>query len=146
MPIVKLTAADAMQTKTAPSAIYRCEVSKIEGPKKSSSGKSFTYFLDVSITDGEYTNKTRTLCFNTETKSASLLGDQQFFPVAYFHLLNAAIEGKMEPDEVDLELDTDNLLHAPFDAQWNVQTVDGRLVNTIDAFYPAGYGQSAPGF
>jgi hypothetical protein len=146
MPIIKLTAADAMQTKVAPAAIYKCEISKIEGPKKSSSGKSYTYFVDIRITDGEYENKTRTLCFNTESSSPSLLGEMQFFPVAYFHQVLAATEGKLEADVTDIDLDTDSLLHAPFDAQWNVQTVDGRLINTIDAFYPAGYGANAPGF
>ena len=146
MPIIKLTAADAMQTKTIPAAIYKCEVSKIEGPKKSSSGKSFTYFVDVRITDGEYANKTRTICFNTESNSPSLLGEMQFFPVAYFHQLNAAIEGKLEVEVADLDLDTDSLLHAPFDAQWNTEIADGRPINTIGTFYPAGYGENAPGF
>jgi hypothetical protein len=147
MPIIKFTAADALQTKVIPAKIYQCQITKIDGPKKSTSGKSYGYYVDIEVTeDGPYQHKTRTLCFNTEMNSPSLLGDMQFFPDSYLLIVNAAIEGKLGVDVVDFQLDTDSLLNAPFDAQWNVQTVEGRLINTVDAFYPAGYGEKVPAF
>jgi hypothetical protein len=146
MPIIHFTAADAMSLRTIPGGIYPSEVTSIDGPKKSSTLKSFNYFADIQITDGPYKGKARTICFNTGSASPSLLGEMQFFPDKYLLLLIAAIEGKHEPEMIDKALDIEALLHKPFDASWGTNTVDGRLINTIDGFHPAGYAKEAPAF
>lgn len=144
MPVIHFTPADALQTKVVEPKIYTCEITKFEGPKKSSSGKSYHYFVDIAIVeDGPYKGKTRTIVFNSETSSPSLLGEMQFYPNSYMLELDAAIQGK-DVEAVDQDLDTDNLLHAPFDAGWGTATVEGRLINVINSFHHAGYGMSIP--
>lgn len=145
MPVIHFTPADALQTKVVEANIYPSEVSSIDGPKKSGSGKSNNYFVDISITEGPYKGKTRTIVFNTETKSPSLLGEAQFYPDCYFLELDAAINGT-KVEAIDKDLDTDTLLHKPLDVAWGVATVEGRLINIIVSFHPKGYGAAAPAF
>jgi hypothetical protein len=145
MPIIHFTAADALQTKVIDAGIYASEVSKIEGPKKSASGKSFSYFFDISVVDGLYKGKTRTIVFNTESNSPSLLGEMQFYPVSHLLQLDSAITGREVTPE-NYELDTESLLHAQFDAKWDVATNEGHLFNVINSFHPKGYGADAPAF
>lgn len=145
MPIIHFTAADALQTKVIEKGIYPSEVTKIVGPQKSSSGKSYTYFVDIAITDGEFKGKTRTLAFNTETSSPSTLGEMQYYPDCYLLQLNSAITG-LEVVAEDFQLNTDDLLHQPFDAQWDQATNEGHLFNIVINFYPSGYAASAPAF
>ena len=145
MAVINFTAADALQTVVVEVGVYPSQIVKIEGPKASSSGKSVNYFVDVAITDGKYKGKERTIVFNSESNNASLLGEMQFYPQAYFLQVDAAINNK-KVEAKDYPLDTDTLVNAPFEAKWGVATVDGRLINTIDAFYPVGYSASAPAF
>lgn len=145
MPIIRFTAGDALQTKVIEKGIYPSEVTEIKGPQKSTSGKSYSYFVEISITDGQFKGKTRTIVFNSESNSPSLLGEMQYYPQAYMLQLHSAITGrKIEPE--NFELDTDELLHAPFDAQWDQSTNEGHLFNVINNFYPRGYAESAPTF
>jgi hypothetical protein len=145
MAIISFTASDALQTTVVPAANYPTEISAIDGPKKSSSGKSVNYFVDVTITEGTYKGKTRTIVFNSETNSPSLLGEMQFYPQAYFLIVNAAITGKkVEP--ADFQLDTDTLLHKPFVGQWGVGTVEGRLINVINGFQDTASASASPAF
>lgn len=143
MAIIQFTAADAMQTTTVEPGIYPSQVTKIEGPKASKSGKSNHYFVDIQISDGKYKGKEVTVSFNTETNSPSLLGDMKFFPVSYLLQLDVAVNGGELGAK---DMDTDSLLFKPFDSQWTVATVEGRLVNDVVAFHPAGYGATAPSF
>lgn len=145
MPIIHFNAADALQTKVIPAAIYPSEIAKIEGPNKSSSGKSYNWIVDVVVAEGQYKGKTRTVIFNTESNNISMMGDMQFFPQAYFLQLDAAISGREIKPE-DYALDTDALLHKSFDADWQIATVDGHMINTVVNFYPSGYGKAAPAF
>lgn len=145
MAVIHFTAADALQTTVVAANIYPTQISKIDGPKKSTSGKSVNYLVDFEIIEGPYKGKTRTVMFNSENNNISMLGDMQFFPTAYFLNLDSAITGReVKPEEY--QLDTDELLHKPFDAAWGVQTVDGHLVNVVNSFHPRGYGSSAPAF
>lgn len=143
MAVIQFTQADVMATKVIDGGIYPCEITKLEGPKPSTSGKSVSYYVEIGISEGPMKGKSRTIVFNSGTQSYSLLGDQQYFPQAEMLLLVAAISKKgLEPCNVD----TDSLVRQPFDAQWAVETVDGRLINTVKAFYPAGYAKQAPAF
>src|ERR1700757_4431771 len=117
MAIIQFTPADALQTTTVTPGIYPSEISRIEGPKKSKTGKSNHYFVDIRITDGKYKGKETTISFNTETNSPSLLGDMKFFPISYFLQVDSAINGReVKPEEY--QLDTDSLIYKPFDTQW----------------------------
>ena len=145
MAVINFTASDALQTTIVQPGYYPSEISKIEGPKASKSGKSNHYFVDIRITEGPYKGKETTVSFNTETNSPSLLGDMKFFPVSYLLQVEAAITG-VAVQPADHQLDTDNLSLKPFDTQWVVATVEGRLINDVVAFYPAGYGKTAPSF
>lgn len=147
MAIIHFTAGDALQTKVIEPKIYGCEVSSFDGPKKSSSGKSVNYFVDIEVTDeGPYKGKARTIVFNSGVNSPSLLGEMQMYPVSYLLQLQAAIEGKDDVDAVSQDMDTDQLLHAPFDCAWGTAIVEGRLINVINSFHPAGCGKTVVGF
>lgn len=143
--MIHFAPADALQTIVVPANIYPSEITSITGPTKSSSGKSTHYFVDIQIMDGQYKGKARTVIFNSETNNASMMGDMQFFPQAYFLMVDAAINGR-EVKAEDYALDTDTLLHKPFDASWGVATVDGHITNVINSFHPKGYGATAPAF
>ena len=145
MAVIHFTAADALQTKVVPAAIYPSEVVSITGPTRSSTGKSVNYVVDIAITEGEFKGKTRTVMFNSESNNISLLGDMQFFPQCYFLQLDSAISGR-SVENTDYALDLDSLIHKPFDADWQTATVDGHLTNTIGNFYPKGYGKTGPAF
>lgn len=138
MPVINFAPADFLQTKVVEVATYPTVVSKIEGPNKSNSGKSYNYFLDLQISDGKYKGKTRTVCFNTEGSSPSLLGEMQFFPVSYLLLL-AQAQGLVGEEPGNFQLDTDQLIDKPMMADWGVAPVEGRLVNIINGFHPANY-------
>lgn len=145
MAVIKFTAADALQTTVVPANIYPSQVSSITGPNRSTTGKSVNYFVDIEIIDGQYKGKVRTVIFNSESNNISLMGDMQFFPQAYFLMLDAAINSRDIKAE-DYDFDTDSILHKPFDAAWGTQTADGHLVNVINSFHPKGYGAAAPAF
>lgn len=147
MPIIKFTASDMMQTKVIPAGIYPSEVTKINGPVKSGSGKSYHYYFDITITEGQYKGKTRTISFNSETKgNATQLGEMQYFPMPTMATdLDFAITG-VDHGIKDYELNTDDLLNKPFDAAWGVNSVDGHLTNIIVGFHPKGYGAEGPAF
>lgn len=146
MAVIKFTKSDLMQLKTVEPGFYTSEVTKIEGPTKSGSGKSINYFFDVAITEGDFKGKTKTITFSTGVNNQTMLGEMQFFPTSHLTLLDAAISnnGKLKADGYDLDLE--QLLHKPFDAKWSVNTVEGRLVNLIDSFHPKGYGAEAGPF
>jgi len=145
MAIIHFSAADALQTTVVPANIYPCEITQITGPNRSSSGKSVNYVVDITITEGQYKGKVRTVMFNSETNNVSLMGDMQFWPQSYFLNVDAAINGRDVKPE-DYALDTDNLIHKPMDISWGVQTVDGHLINIINSFHPKGYGATGPAF
>jgi hypothetical protein len=145
MPIIHFTAGDALQTKVIEKGIYPSEVIQIAGPNKSASGKSYSFFVDIQITDGPYKGKTRTVVFNSETNSPSILGEMQFYPQSYMLQLHSAVTGRTVKAE-NFQLDTDELLHGPFDAAWDVATNEGHIFNVINNFYPKDYGATAPTF
>src|ERR1035437_8177142 len=118
MAIINFTPADAMQTIVVETDYYPTQIIKLEGPTKSSSGKSFNYFADFAITDGKYKGKERTIIFNTES--------------------NEAINNK-KIEAVNFALDTDTLVMKPFDAQWVATISEGKAVNQIVSFHPTGY-------
>lgn len=145
MAVIHFTPADALQTTVVPADVYPSEVTKIEGPKRSSSDKSNNYFVDIAVVEGKYKGKTRTVIFNSESNNISMLGDMQFFPEAYFLILDSAINGREVKPE-DYAFDTESVLHKPFDASWGVATVDGHIVNVINSFHPRGYKATGPSF
>jgi len=143
MAVIQFTPADAMQTITVEAGIYPCDIAKIEGPKTSSSGKSVNYFAEIRIIDGKYKGKERTIMFNSESNDVFAPGGMLMLPQATLLQIDAAINNK-KVEAVDYALDTDTLVGKPFDAQWTVVTVEGRLYNHIVAFHPKGYAASAP--
>lgn len=145
MAVIHFTPAEALQTTVVPANIYTSEIVSITGPAKSSSGKSTNYFVDIQIVEGQYKGKARTVIFNSESNNAAMLGDMQFYPQAYFLMVDAAINGR-EIKAEDYALDLDTLLHKPFDASWGVATVDGHITNVVNSFHPKGYGATAPAF
>jgi hypothetical protein len=145
MSVIHFGAGDFLQTKVVEAGLYPSEVSKIEGPSKSSSGKSISYFIDITIADGPYKGKSRTVAFNSGTQSPQLLGEMQFMPMSYLLLLAQAMN-LVNGQPQEFALDTDNLLHQPMDVNWGVATVEGRLINIINSFHNKGYAASAPAF
>lgn len=145
MAVIHFTPADALQTKIVPAGIYQTEIMKITGPTASSTGKSKNFVIDMAIAEGEYKGKTRTVMFNSESNNISLLGDMQFFPQSYFLQLDSVINGR-KIETADYAFDTESIIGKPFDADWQITTVDGHLTNTIGSFYPKGYGKSGPAF
>src|SRR5215469_6736162 len=93
MAVLKFTVADALQTKVVDSNIYPCQITKIEGPKASQSGKGYNYYVDIEITDGDYKGKIMTIAMATGNTKPSNFGGVQYFPYSHFLQIEAAIRG-----------------------------------------------------
>ena len=145
MPIIQFTPADALQTTVVETGCYPTAIVKIDGPTKSGSGKTYNYFIDFQITEGRYKGKERTIMFNTGSSEPFNPGSMQMLPQSYLLVIDAAINNK-KVEAIDYALDTDTLLHAPFDADWISILSEGRPVNQITGFHPSGYAKSAPAF
>lgn len=141
MPVLKFTQADKLRSLVAPDGWYTGEVTGIDGPKKSSSGKSFNYFVTIAITEGKLAQKDFTLIFNTESNRATVMGTALIFPTDYFLHLQAAITGTPLADLSVDSLDTDTLLHKPFDFKLTKGVYDGIVMNAVQEFLPKGMGQ-----
>jgi hypothetical protein len=145
MAIIRFTLADKLKGKTLDKGIYRAEVTEFDGPKASSSQKSLSTWTKFTITEGPYAGKVLQAVFNTETENPSLLGALKFLPQTYLFRLAAAIQGiKYDDLQPNMELDTETLLHKPFDLVVNVQTVNGDLINEVVSFLPVGSAQVVP--
>lgn len=136
MAVIQFTDADKLAGKVMERGGGTVVLTSIE-QKASSSQKSVNFWATFKIINGPFMNKELTCCFNTETNNASLLGTMKFFPHTYLMKVKAAIE-KVKFEDVSLDLDTDTLINKPLDVTWDVNTVDGDLINTITAFLPAG--------
>lgn len=145
MAVIQFGESEYLQTTIVENGVYPTEISNIEGPKGSKSGKSVNYYVEFTIKDGKYKGKTHTIVFNSEVNGISLLGEQQFYPVSYFLVL-FKVTGLDDGKPKQTALDTDDLLHTEMDTTWAVQTVDGHLINVINEFHPMGYGAQAPAF
>lgn len=145
MPVIQFGPKDYLQTKVVEAKTYPCEITKVEGPKASSSGKSVSYYVDFMICDGgPYSGKTRTVAFNSGVNSP-MLGDMVMYPMAEL-LTVAKAAGLDDGQPKQINFDTDTLLHAKLDVAWATATEEGRLINTITGFFPAGYAASVPAF
>ena len=142
MPVISFTDADKLAGKViSEKGNYPVQITEIDGPTASKSGKSVSFFVTIAVTAGKYMNKELRIALNTESTNSSILGSMQWFPHNTFLKIAAAIK-KIKFDDVLLDLDTDELLNKPFevtiDVMPNAET--GELMNVITAFLPAGAG------
>lgn len=146
MPLINWTAGDVLQGKVADAGVYPIELASYDGPKASKSEKGINLFLTFRVTDGKWINKEFTLCCSSSVRNASVLGGLQFVPMATIAFLVAAVEGKTAPEVSDGSVDIDNYLHRALAATVAVEISDGKPVNTITLFHPAGYEKQGPTF
>lgn len=141
MGVLKFTVGDKLAAVVIDKGWYPCIVKEIGSGAASKSGKSITYNVTFQLAEGPRKGKEHEVAFNTETSSISLLGNRQFFPDNQFLVLQAAVKG-IKLDDVDLQMDTDDLLNKPLDIQFDVAMADGTPVNIATGFAPAGKGTS----
>jgi hypothetical protein len=141
MAIIKFTDSDRMASLLLPTEWYHGEITEIDGPKESSSKKSVSFYTKIVITDGPYQGKELTVAFNTGTKNVSLLNGMQYMP--YSHLIPVAAAVLNCTREEVGELDTDTLLHKPFDLKVEKVIAEGVPLNQIITFLPQGMGGEA---
>ena len=146
MPIIHLTPAEYMQSKTIEAGFYPAEIVKIDGPIKSGSGKSFNTFFDVQITDGPWKNKLLRFAISDGSNGqGNLLGAMMWYPQSQYIPILAAL-GLDDGQIKELNFELHDLEHKPFDVGVGVETVDGQLINTVTSFNKLGYAASAPAF
>ena len=140
MAILKFTDKDKLASKTMPDGWYSFEVVSIDGPKKSSSGKSFNFPSKFRVIDDpDFADKELELFFNTGTKNASVMGTLQILPHnQIIHL--AAATASVTIDEVPDDVDTDSLKGLKFDGYVTKTISDGAVFNTVTNFLPYGTG------
>lgn len=136
MAVIQFTDADKLAGKVMEKGGGTAIITEIE-QKASASQKSVNFWATFKLIDGPYMNKELKCCFNTETNNASLLGTMKFFPHTYLMKIKVAID-KTKFEDTPLQLDTDELLNKPLDITWDVNTVEGDLINSITSFLPAG--------
>jgi hypothetical protein len=141
MPIINFTAADKLASTVIESNWYTAEITNIDGPKPSTSGKSVHFYTDFTLVDGPFATKKLLIVFNTETSSPSVLGSRQYWP--HKGMIDAYAAAYAIPvAQVPDALDTDQLLHKPLDIRVDKTIVDGIPMNIIVGFLPAGKGQA----
>lgn len=145
MPVIQFTEADRLAGKALEAGGYSAQITEISGPKASASQKSVSFFVIIQITKGPFLNKELNVAFNTETRSASILGGMQWFPHREMLKIKAAIDNS-NLDTVDLNFDTDTLLDKPFDIMVAATVDGGAIVNIISAWLPAGKASTAVPF
>jgi len=146
MPVIHFTVADGLQTAVVENGSYPCMMISCEGPKASGSGKSNHYFAEIQISDGKYKGKVKKITFNTGINEMfAPSGSMQMEPHTKLQIIEAAI-GNFKFIPKDFDLDTDNLLNKPFEAQWVTATTDGQLYNNVTNFFPVGTAAKQPAF
>lgn len=139
MAVLKFSEADRLSSIVVPTDWYTAVITEIDGPKKSSSEKSFNFFTKFNLTT-KFPGKELQIVFNTGTKSPSILGSAQFMPTAFFMQLYAAAHN-VSMAEVPAEFDPqETLVGKPFDIKVEKGLHDGVPLNSILAFLPAGKG------
>lgn len=144
MAVIQFSEADKLAGRLMDKGPATVEVSEIDGPKASSSQKSMNFFLTIKVTSGAFMNKELSIIINSETKEPSLLGTMQFFPQLTFGKLMAAVN-KLKFEDLPIgPIDTDLILHKPFDVIIGQETANGNIINTVgNLFYPAGAAAAA---
>lgn len=144
MPIINFTPADKLASKILEGGWYTAQLESIE-QKKSGSGKSVNFFNDIKIVEGPFTEKIIPYNMSTGSNASSVLGTMQWNPHSRYNDIAAAISN-CSIDDVPLQLNTDTLLHKPFDIKVEKGIYEGVVMNTISGFLPAGKGakQEAP--
>lgn len=137
MPIIQFTQGDKLASLIMDKGIYPAVIKEIPTATASGSGKSVSYFVDITVTgEGKYAGKELRVAFNSGVSNRSMLGGLQFEPVRSFLTIYAA-QKNMKMEEVPLEFDTDDII-GPIDIQVDHDTTDGQLSNIITAFLPRG--------
>lgn len=140
MPVIKFTQADKLKSALLPDGWYNAEITKIEGPKKSSGGKSFNTFFTITVIEGDYKDKELLLVFNNKMNNPSVAGTMQLWPQEYMLQLVAAVHGIPFDEIIPDNVNTDDLLHVPFDVKVIRGVYEGIPTNTIQAFLPYNKG------
>jgi hypothetical protein len=137
MPIISFTAADALSGVLLEAGKYPAEIIGIDGPRRSNSQKSVSFFTTFRITTGQFSGKELRVAYNTETSSSGLLGDLQFSPASDFLKIEAAIKQARVEVKERPNFDTDELLHKPLTLIVGVAPKpDGGLGQFINGYLP----------
>ena len=145
MSIIKFTEGDKLAAVTAEAGWYIMSLTKLEA-RKSKNSESMNYFATFAILDeGRYQNKEIDQCYNTSTKNASVLGGWVGFPDTDILKIAAATKG-VDLKDVDLNLDTDELLNVPFKGKVDVFIGDSGPLNRVIDYKHVNYQVSEKPF
>jgi hypothetical protein len=140
MPVIKITEADRLKSKTADSQWYGMTITKME-MKSSKTEKSMNFWAEFTL-DAPAEGKVLKVCFNTAVEQGSILGTMQMKSYSdLVGLIAMYVEGSA-PDEFD----TDELVGFKVDGKVDVKIAEGSPINIITSFLPYGTGknQKAP--
>jgi len=138
--VIKFSDADKLASILIPTGWYSLEITEIDGPKKSTSGKSTNIFVKFQATDGDFRGKEFQIAFSTGSSAPSVLGNSQWFPMSFLIPLAAAIKNVGREEVGDFDTEDPQLLRHPFDAKIEKGIYDGVALNTILSFLPLGTG------
>ena len=136
MPIISFSSGDKLAAITAEAGWYEMVLTKCDA-KASTSGKSQNYWCTFQIQGGKYDTKEIDQCFNSESNGSSVLGTLIMFPASDILVLAAAIADTTLKD-VDLNVDTEQLLHVLFSGQVDITIADNRPLNRVINYKPTG--------
>lgn len=142
MAIIRFTEADKLAGKILEKGAYSAVISKINGPMASASKKSVTYETSFQLTKAPYAGKELDIFFNSETSANGMLGTRQYCPHSKLLNVKAAVQNVLF-DQVNLDIDTDELINQPLDIIVDIVTSEGNLMNIITGFVPTGKGAAA---
>ena len=131
MPIISFTPADMLQSMVISEVgWYTMVVDDIQGPKTSAKGDSQNYEALVTVVDHpKYNGKQLKIVFNSK-----MMGNAIPF-------ISATQMVKVEPGT---NYDLDESKGKKFDGKIGTRPYEGRLVNEVTEYLPAGEGKNQP--
>ena len=129
MPIISVTTADILKSKTLDAGWYGADITAVAGPKTSAAGDSVNFVVSFTLDD------------KSPAPGKSL--DNYFNSKAIGMIVPLISAVRNQPVEAkDFQLDTDELMHKKVDVKIVVATYEGSLRNNIAEFAPYGVGTS----
>jgi hypothetical protein len=139
MAIISFDAGDVLKKKVIDAGWYEARLTELK-TKPSKEGTSINYWTTFTIESGTMTGKEIEVCYNTNTKSRSILGSAQFSPTSDFMEIACAKAGITIPSE-GMTVDTDELLGCQLDILVTQEMSEGTPFNGLTSYMP--YQKSA---
>ena len=141
MSIIEFNEGDRLQSQIADIGWYSARITEME-IKASKQQTSINYWTTFTIDGPKFRGKEIKICYNSASNGSSILGSMHMVPHSDILKVFAAVQNVPLKD-VNLQVDTDTLMDKPIDIKLDTAMGDGRPMNILVDYLPAGKGTGA---